>query len=73
MTVVHGIEMEFLEEDEEVLQEVDDNVCREMRTLSMDSFLGVDSPKTTKLRGRINQEELAKRDYTPLRTQVDYI
>lgn len=73
MTVVHGIEMEFLEEDEEELQEVDDNVCREMRTLSMDSFLGVDSPKTTKLRGRINQAELAKRDYTPLRTQVDYI
>lgn len=58
MTVIHGIEMEVLDSDDEVLQEVDQNVCREIRTLSMNSFLGIDSPKTTKLRGRINQREL---------------
>ena len=58
MTVVHGIEMEVMEEDDVILQEMDHNVCCEVRTLFMDSFLGIDSPKTTKLRGRIGQREL---------------
>ena len=56
--MVHVIEMEVTEEEDVVLQEVDHNMCCEVRTLSMDSFLGIDSPKTMKLRGRIGQREL---------------
>ncbi|XP_013639368.1 PREDICTED: uncharacterized protein LOC106344556 [Brassica oleracea var. oleracea] len=63
MIVVHVIEMEVTEEEDVVLQEVDHNMCCEVRTLSMDSFLGIDSPKTMKLRGRIGQRELCEVDW----------
>lgn len=54
MTMIHGIEMEVMECDEEDEDVRDRKMDKELRTLSFNSFLGVDSLKATKLRRRIN-------------------
>ncbi|XP_033138269.1 uncharacterized protein LOC103844839 [Brassica rapa] len=55
LTVVNGLEMEVLEEDENSEEEVIVYApAKEMRILSLNSFVGKQSPRTTKLYGKIN-------------------
>lgn len=55
LTVVNGLEMEVLDEEDEGEEEmIVYTPAKEMRTLSLNSFLGIHSPKTTKLYGKIN-------------------
>lgn len=58
LTVVNDIEMEVLGEDESDCDEKDDEVVQILTTLSLNSFLRIDSPKTTKLWGYINHQEV---------------
>ncbi|KAL0724084.1 hypothetical protein Bca4012_038683 [Brassica carinata] len=58
ITVIKGLEMEVLDQEEEQFCLVENKEQQELMTLSYNSFLGIDSPKTTKMRGRINQKEI---------------
>ena len=59
MTVINGLQLEVVDQLKDT--EEDDYfapVVQELRTLSFSSFLGLDSPRTTKLRGCINNKEV---------------
>lgn len=57
LTVINGLQLEVVDQFKDT--EEDDfftPVVQELRTLSFSSFLGLDSPRTTKLRGCINNK-----------------
>lgn len=55
LTMINGLEMEVLDEEDEVEEEmIVYTPAQELRTLSLNSFLVIHSPKTTKLYGKIN-------------------
>lgn len=56
MTVVNGMELEVVDVRDE--EELDPMGVKEMCTLSFSSFMGIDSPRTTKLRGYIGNTEV---------------
>lgn len=58
LTVVNGKEKEVWNSDDEMEEDEQEEEARTLSTLSLNSFLGIDSPKTTKLWGRINQAEV---------------
>ena len=58
LSLLNGWEVEVLDQEEEALFCEDLQQEQELMTLSYNSFLGISSPKTTKLRGRINQKEV---------------
>lgn len=58
LTVINGLEMEVLNADDNEVEEADQGVVKVLTTLSLNSFLGIDSPKTTKLWGRNNGVEV---------------
>lgn len=54
ITVVNGLDMEVLDEEESTEEEMTVGTpAKEMRVLSLNSFLGKHSPRTTKLYGKI--------------------
>ena len=53
LTVINGLEMKVMDSVEE--EEFHDSSNQQvLHTLSLNSYLGIDSPKTTKMRGFIN-------------------
>ena len=58
ITVVKGLEMEVLDQEEDHFCFAETSKQQELMTLSFNSFLGIESPNTTKMRGRINQKEI---------------
>lgn len=59
ITIVNGMDMEVLDEEEESEEEtIVYTPAKEMRVLSLNSFLGKQSPKTTKLYGKINNSSV---------------
>uniref|UniRef100_A0A1J3K1S8 Transposon Tf2-9 polyprotein n=1 Tax=Noccaea caerulescens TaxID=107243 RepID=A0A1J3K1S8_NOCCA len=59
LTVVNGLEMEVLGEYDEMSTEQDQlEGVQELRTLSLNSFMGLHSPKTTKMYGKIGKFQL---------------
>lgn len=58
LSLLNGWEVEVLDQEEEALFCEDLQQEQELMTLSYNSFLGISSPKTTKMRGRINQKEV---------------
>ena len=62
LTVINGLELEVIDskEEEELQNKQDQQV---LHTLSLNSYMGIDSPKTTKMRGYIcNQEVIVMLD-----------
>lgn len=58
MTIINGLELEvLLEEDDEVASTVG-MVTPELKILSFNAYMGISSPKTTKLCGKIGDEEM---------------
>ena len=57
LTVINGLELEVLDSNEEEDQQEQHNP-QVLHTLSLNSYLGIDSPKTTKMRGFINNREV---------------
>ena len=58
LTVINGCEMEVLEQPDYELEEIILGGDQQLMTLSFNSFVGLESPKTTKLRGLINQRKV---------------
>lgn len=55
LTVINGCEMEVLGQPDYELEEIILGGEQQLMTLSFNSFVGLESPKTTKLRGKISQ------------------
>lgn len=58
MTVINGMELEVLMEDEEEIAPTVGVVILELKTLSFNAYMGISSPKTTKLSGKIDNDEM---------------
>lgn len=58
LTAVNGLEMEIMDQSLVDIEDEVDTVDSSLMGLSLNSFLGISSPTTTKLRGSINKNEV---------------
>lgn len=58
MTVINGMELEVLMEDEEEIAPTVGVVTPELKTFSFNTYMRISSPKTTKLSGKIGNDEM---------------
>lgn len=58
MTVINGYEVEILDEAMDDWLQEDMECEKQLMELSMNAYLGIDTPTTTKIRGRIGLQEV---------------